>query len=496
MMKNKLKNKYKRNFLFFLALFIAFPFFSEDESLPPVKITYSGGRNYTLVERTDLRRYDNGKYTGLVSREVRSFISRISSPRGFSKGFNAPNKRSDSADGLADGFGFTDSFFENSTFYEGSFFVQEDTKRASQNVKNGIHESIPSSFRITDSGELIMSEDNGYPSFRSFPSFSAHNVKIGDKWQAKAERAVDPLNKGIITKIPMFVEYTFLGETLSRGEEVYVLKAQWATRYGISYFDFSGDSELKSANGKHIATMHISKSSGYAIVVRDSVDETFVYSDGNQVSFKGTISLFTEYPPKVDREKLIPAIQRVAKISDDEAEKLKKNLVPDSKIVSAPKTSAKAENPENPKKNGFNESGKNKTPEKYTTEKDKTENDIKVENTEAGIRLTIQNLQFKADSSELLSGEEKRLDSIASILKQVPSSQFLVEGHTAKTGNEKGEQILSEQRAKKIAEELSRRGIEEGRFIVKGSGSRKPVAENSSPEGKAMNRRVEITILE
>lgn len=490
-MKNKLKNKHKKNFLFFLVLFIAFPFFSENESLPPVKITYSGGRNYTLVERTDLRRYDNGKYTGLVSREVRSFISRISSPSGFSKGFNAPNKKFDSTDELSGGLDLTDRFFENSTFYEGSFFVQEDTKRASQNVKNRIHESIPASFRITDSGELIMSEDNGYPSFRSFPSFSAHNVKIGDKWQAKAERAVDPLNKGIITKIPMFVEYTFLGETISRGEEVYVLKAQWATRYGISYFDFSGDSELKSANGKHIATMHISKSSGYAIVVRDSVDETFVYSDGNQVSFKGTISLFTEYPPKIDREKLIPAIQRVAKLSDDEAEKLKKTLVPDSKIVSAPKTSEKTENPENPKKNELNESAKNKSPEKDTTE-----NNIKVENTEAGIRLTIQNLQFKADSSELLSGEEKRLDSIASILKQVPSSQFLVEGHTAKTGNEKGEQILSEQRAKKIAEELSRRGIEGERFIVKGSGSRKPVAENSSPEGKAMNRRVEITILE
>ncbi len=458
-MKKILKNKCKKIFLFCLAIFVSFPFFSENEPFKEVKLIYKGGRNYTLVERTDLRRYDNGKYTGLVSREVRSFISRVSSPRELN-----------AADGL----------LECSTFYEGSFFVQEDTKRASQNVRQGIHESIPASFRITDGGELVMNEDNGYPSFRSFPSFSARNVKIGDKWQAKAERAVDPLNKGIITKIPMFVEYTFLGETLSRGEEVYVLKAQWATRYGISYSDFSGDSELKSANGKHTATMHISKSSGYAVVVRDSVDETFVYSDGNQVSFKGTISLFTEYPPKVDREKLIPAIQRVAKISDDEAEKLKKPMLPDisSGIANVPEIPGRI------------------TDGKTDSEKNTTENDIKVENTEAGIRLTIQNLQFRADSPELLSGEEKRLDSIASILRQVPSSQFLVEGHTAKTGNEKGEQILSEQRAKKIAEELAKRGIEEGRFIVKGSGSRKPAADNSSPEGKATNRRVEITILE
>ena len=38
-------------------------------------ISYTGNDNYTLVERTNLRRYDNGKYTGLMSREVRSFLT-------------------------------------------------------------------------------------------------------------------------------------------------------------------------------------------------------------------------------------------------------------------------------------------------------------------------------------------------------------------------------------------------------------------------------------
>ncbi|MBQ1984139.1 MAG: hypothetical protein II232_05875, partial [Spirochaetaceae bacterium] len=39
-----------------------------------VLIQYNQDRTYTLVERTDLRRYDNGRYIGLLSREVRSFI--------------------------------------------------------------------------------------------------------------------------------------------------------------------------------------------------------------------------------------------------------------------------------------------------------------------------------------------------------------------------------------------------------------------------------------
>ena len=110
--------------------------------------------------------------------------------------------------------------------------------------------------------------------------------------------------------------------------------------------------------------------------------------------------------------------------------------------------------------------------------------------------LTIENLRFKPDSAELLPGEEMRLMKIAEILRNVPKSMFLVEGHTASTGNISGEQRLSEERAKSIAMSLANTGISADRFICKGSGSKKPIASNSTKEGMALNRRVEITILE
>lgn len=466
-----------------------FPMDGDDSS---VRLTYNGGGNYTLVERTDLRRYDNGRYVGLVSREVRSFITRTSAPH------NASSRAS---------------------FYEGSFYVQEDTKRASVNVEDGLHDSIPSSFRITSDGELIMMEDHGYPSFRSFPAFTNSSVKIGDRWQAKAERSVDPLNKGIPTKIPMYVEYTYMGDTISRGEEVFVLQAKWATRYGISYTDWGGDRDLKSAYGSHSATMHVNKYTGYAEVVRDTVDETFEYVDGNKINFKGTISLFTEYPPAVDRSKVLPALQRAFALSDDEVQKLSEPLVKKggalakvetggfpgddgtglsqgtdgSRASGASGTSGATQSIRTSSKPSVSSLTSSISSTSGKTEKTK---DIKVENTEAGIRLTMQNLRFKADSEELLPGEAERLDLIAQLLKEIPNSQFLVEGHTANTGNPRGEQSLSELRAKEIARQLSRRGISSGRFICKGSGAKKPVADNSTPEGKAQNRRVEITILE
>lgn len=474
----------KNCFSFLILFFLNFLFWGQE-----IQFRYNGGRNYTLVERTDLRRYENNRYVGLLSREIRSFISNYGD------------------------------------LYEGSFYVSQDTVRASLSVADQIHDSIPSKFRISDDGNLTMIEDYGYPTFRSFPAFSANRIKHGDSWQAKAERAVDPLNKGIVTKIPMYVQYTYTGDENVRGEDVYVLTAKWATRYGQNiYMDFGGDKELKQAMGSHNATMYVSKVTGNAIVVRDSVDETFVYNDGKAVTFKGTISLFTEYPPAVDRSKIIRALQRVAAIDGDEAKLLAQVATKTdgaqskagskdtdvAKISSGSQSSRDAQSTAySQSKSGSQKSASSKPSaesiSKAVAAVSKSLSDqaiaaaskpIKVENTTAGIRLTIQNLQFKPDSAELVSGESLRLDQIASVLREVPESQFLVEGHTAATGNETGEMRLSALRAHKIAKELSKRGISQEKFICKGSGAHKPVADNSTPAGKAVNRRVEITILE
>lgn len=465
-------------------------------------LKYNGSGSYVYIERTDVRRYDNGKYTGLVSREVRSFIAPTSVPSG--------GKISD-------------------RYYDGSFFIDEATKRNSREVNLGINGAVPSSFKISSDGILTMLVDNGYPSFRSFPAFTNQRISIGDKWQAKAERVVDPLNKGIFTKLPILVEYTYLKDELFHGEEVYVFSAQWATRYGISYWDFAGDKDLKSAQGSHKATMYVSKKSGNALVVRDMVDETFIYNDGNIYSFKGSISMFTEYPPAYDKNKLIPALQRVASVSEKEIKEILEKPVNESSWIESEKKSSGsiekndfesgansrrnnsyaekkiaknenqtygAKNHPQKKKDSADEIQSKISAGKNSSSNSKSEKKVIVENTAAGIRLTMQNLNFKPDSSELLPGENERLDQIAQVLKEVPDQMFLVEGHTASVGYEKGEMKLSVERANSVANALVQRGIPREKFICKGSGGTKPIADNSTQEGKAKNRRVEITILE
>lgn len=467
-----------------------------------VLLKYNGSGSYVYIERTDVRRYDNGKYTGLVSREVRSFIAPTSVPSG--------GKISD-------------------RYYDGSFFIDEATKRNSREVNLGINGAVPSSFKISSDGMLTMLVDNGYPSFRSFPAFTNQRISIGDKWQAKAERVVDPLNKGIFTKLPILVEYTYLKDELFHGEEVYVFSAQWATRYGISYWDFAGDKDLKSAQGSHKATMYVSKKSGNALVVRDMVDETFIYNDGNIYSFKGSISMFTEYPPAYDKNKLIPALQRVASVSEKEIKEILEKPVNESSWIESEKKSSGsiekndfesgansrrnnsyaekkiaknenqtygAKNHPQKKKDSADEIQSKISAGKNSSSNSKSEKKVIVENTAAGIRLTMQNLNFKPDSAELLPGENERLDQIAQVLKEVPDQMFLVEGHTASVGYEKGEMKLSVERANSVANALIQRGIPREKFICKGSGGTKPIADNSTQEGKAKNRRVEITILE
>ena len=430
-------------------------------------ISYKGSRNYKFIERSDLRLYKNGRYVGLQSKMVSAFI--------------------------------IPSWTDKGLVYEGDFFVDQDTNRNKAQVALGIHEAIPSSFIINSDGNLTMLVDNGYPSFRSFPTFTSRKIQKGDIWEAKAMRAVDPLSKGIITKMPIYVRYTYTGDDNYNGEPVYLISAEWATRYNMggttTYVDWGGDKELNYAQGSHKATIIVSKATGAALVIRDTVDETFVYKDGNKYQYKGTISLFTEYPPAIDRSRLIAALKKMDLLDDEEAEKLlQRPVAKDDAIASdAKKTSGKSSSA---KDTAAKTERLKKKVEEHQTKSAKVTAPISVDNTEAGIRLTIQNLQFKADSAELLPGEEKRLDQITEILRLAEGAQFLIEGHTASTGYEAGEMKLSKERADSIAAALSSRGIGSERFICKGSGGKKPIASNDTAEGKALNRRVEITILD
>lgn len=87
------------------------------------------------------------------------------------------------------------------------------------------------------------------------------------------------------------------------------------------------------------------------------------------------------------------------------------------------------------------------------------------------------------------------LDQIANSIRQYPGTVVRVEGHTDSTGSAAYNQTLSENRAKSVSSYLIGRGIEANRIQAMGYGFSRPIADNSTAAGRAMNRRVEVLII-
>jgi len=110
--------------------------------------------------------------------------------------------------------------------------------------------------------------------------------------------------------------------------------------------------------------------------------------------------------------------------------------------------------------------------------------------------IVIRDVHFHFDSAKLTDADKTKLNTIVTRLKQEASSaQLRVTGHTDSVGSDAYNQKLSDKRAHSVVEYLISNGIPRSSFVsVTGAGESKPVADNKTAEGRAMNRRTEIQI--
>jgi outer membrane protein OmpA-like peptidoglycan-associated protein len=101
---------------------------------------------------------------------------------------------------------------------------------------------------------------------------------------------------------------------------------------------------------------------------------------------------------------------------------------------------------------------------------------------------------FGFDSSELTREASVALDDVGRVLQQYPDTRVNVAGHTDSTGDAGYNQRLSERRADAVGTYLTRSGVSTGRLSMRGYGEEQPVASNDTEQGRAQNRRVEITL--
>jgi outer membrane protein OmpA-like peptidoglycan-associated protein len=117
--------------------------------------------------------------------------------------------------------------------------------------------------------------------------------------------------------------------------------------------------------------------------------------------------------------------------------------------------------------------------------------------TRMGDNITLNmpgNITFKTNSAEVDPSFYKVLNSVDIILKKYDKTVVEVAGHTDNTGSAQYNQALSERRANAVAQYLESQGLASNRVVTIGAGETKPVADNSTPEGRQANRRVELTL--
>jgi outer membrane protein OmpA-like peptidoglycan-associated protein len=104
------------------------------------------------------------------------------------------------------------------------------------------------------------------------------------------------------------------------------------------------------------------------------------------------------------------------------------------------------------------------------------------------------NVTFKTASADLNSGFFRVLDSVSLVLKEFDKTTIDVEGHTDSDGSDTYNQQLSLDRANSVGGYLNSRGVNGQRIVAFGAGEARPIAPNTTPDGKQQNRRVELKL--
>lgn len=104
------------------------------------------------------------------------------------------------------------------------------------------------------------------------------------------------------------------------------------------------------------------------------------------------------------------------------------------------------------------------------------------------------NITFATDSADIASSFYSPLNNLATSFRQYNQNSIEIVGHTDSTGSHAYNMGLSQRRAQSVANYLTAQGVDAARLSTRGAGPDQPVASNATADGRAQNRRVEVTL--
>lgn len=112
-----------------------------------------------------------------------------------------------------------------------------------------------------------------------------------------------------------------------------------------------------------------------------------------------------------------------------------------------------------------------------------------------GVARNLDEVYFEFNKANLLPASYESLNKLVKLLKENPNLKIKIDAHTDNIGTVKSNRQLSNVRAEAVKRHLTNSGIGTERILTEGFGEERPIADNNTEYGRAMNRRVEVTLL-
>ncbi len=314
-----------------------------------------------------------------------------------------------------------------------------------------IDESFHTDYVCDELGRYQISPEEVLPVVRGVPTFPKRSLQPGDQWVAPGEEREDFSDIQAFTKaagrplpafpIPLQVHYTYVGPVEKDGQTLELLKADYQLSYRATVSPDIYPLYPAFITGFVHAKIWFNQEKGHEDSYQDNYQIVLHLNSGETLEFDG------ESQSKIIQAKLMDKPKVV--------EEVKKSL------------------------------------------EEKGLGNIQVRTNDKGVVLNLDNIQFPADSAELLPSEQDKLKKIGTILSKYPDRDFLVEGFTALAGTAEDRLKLSQDRAAAVGNYLVTIGVRKpAQITYRGWGAEKPLAPNDNEADMKKNRRVEITILE
>jgi outer membrane protein OmpA-like peptidoglycan-associated protein len=291
-------------------------------------------------------------------------------------------------------------------------------------------------------GRLTIDKKYFMPVVRDVPVFSGRDIQPGEAWVHEGHEVHDFRdNFGIREpyRIPFTAHYVYLGEREWKGKNYPAFSVNYQVH--LEPKAVYGKIWPKRIQGESDQIVYWDSDQGQEAAYSEKFRYIFEFSNGRKIEYRGRAEAEVIESVRMDKKK----------IAEEIAEDINRLGIPD----------------------------------------------VSVRVVDEGITISLDDIQFQADTAVMLPGEQEKLDKIADILRRYQERDILVGGHTALAGTAEGRKKLSAERAAVVANYLiARKARSPDRVVVRGFGAEKPLADNRSEEGRRKNRRVEITILE